>query len=373
MEVSYRQVGKHADGALRKGYIAGQKSGGKNFSSIPSKFETTLFTGNKEQDGFGSRSHRFLENENDLPGPGTYNEEEKKIKDDKVYSKKGLGVGFVSRTKRQSAFGALSFTPGPGNYENRLTFQHAAADCGRFNQSGSTASFKQPSKRSVTVAEEPQPGPGQYRVQRHFDTSRAEASTGAEGTTVFRSKSIRIKDPPSGPQHMMPAPGQYNPSQPARHEMASEVAFRSSVPIAGRTQPQRMSKEQELGVVPRQEQQAAVPGPGEYNYGATSFKLSQRRSPQFCDSSLDRFGRVASGVSRRPVDPSVVAPGPGAYHNEQSRDTALISSAVFMSSTTRRGEAGFGAPVPGPAYYCPTAGLDRKSYHLNAVQRWMPS
>jgi len=372
--VSYRQVGKHADGALRKGHIAGQKSGGKNFSSIPSKFETTLFTGNKEQDGFGSRSHRFLENENDLPGPGTYNEEAQKIKDDKVYSKKGLGVGFVSRTKRQSAFGASASTPGPGNYENRVTFHHAAAECGRFNLSGSTATFKQPSKRSVTVAEEPLPGPGQYRVHRNFDPSLHNKGQGAEGTTVFRSQSQRIRDPPAGPQHVVPAPGQYNPSQPARQEMASEAAFRSSVPIAGRPQPMRLSKEQELGVVPRQAQQEARPGPGEYNYGATSFKLSQRRSPQFCDSSLDRFGRVAPGISRRPMDPTGAGtPGPGAYHKDEQRDGAMISSAVFMSSTTRRGEAGLGAPVPGPAYYTPAPGLDRKTYHLNAVQRWMPS
>lgn len=152
--------------------------------------------------------------------------------------------------------------------------------------------------------------------------------------------------------------------------MGSESAFRSGVPIASRPQLQRLTKEQELGVVPRRQEQCA-PGPGEYNYGATSFKLSQRRSPQFCDSSLDRFGRAAAGGA---TDPSVAgAPGPGAYHQERPRDTALISSAVFMSSTTRRGEAGFGAPVPGPAYYSPSPGLDRKSYHLNAVQRWMPS
>ena len=113
--------------------MSGQKTGSKNFSSIPSKFETTLFTGNKEVDGFGSRAHRFVENEvppcaherrtgpltqsycavsqNDLPGPGSY-EEVSKVKDDKVYSKKGLGNGFVSKTKRESAFGASSSAPG---------------------------------------------------------------------------------------------------------------------------------------------------------------------------------------------------------------------------------------------------------------------
>ena len=176
--------------------------------------------------------------------------------------------------------------------------------------------------------------------------------------------------------------------------MASTTAFRSSVPIAGNSQPavrngylpcsslvphahhvlppmQRLSKEQELGVVQAQAS-GNVPGPGEYNYGATSFKMSQRRSPQFCDSGLDRFGRPGPGVSRRSTAPSIT-PGPGAYHREEAHDGALISSAVFMSSTARKGESGLRAPVPGPAYYTPAGAVDRKSYHLNAVQRWMPS
>ena len=45
------------------GKLAGQGSSGKNFSTIPSKFETTLFTGNKERDGFGTRAHRFVDME----------------------------------------------------------------------------------------------------------------------------------------------------------------------------------------------------------------------------------------------------------------------------------------------------------------------
>ena len=53
--------------------------------------------------------HRVLQH--DLPGPGTY-EEAAKLKDDRVYSKKGLGVGFASCSKRQSSFGTSSSVPG---------------------------------------------------------------------------------------------------------------------------------------------------------------------------------------------------------------------------------------------------------------------
>ena len=183
---------------LAAGKLTGQSSSGKSFSTIPSKFETTLFTGNKERDGFGSRAHRFIDVEvneghssaatvlcsspapavtpltpslaqNDLPGPGTYNEHEQKLLDCKVYSKKGLGGGFVSRTKRESGFKPSSSAPGPGNYERGGSFYDAILEQNRGNRSGSTSTFKPPTQRSVMVAADPLPGPTDYNVPRSFD------------------------------------------------------------------------------------------------------------------------------------------------------------------------------------------------------------
>ena len=85
--------------------------------------------------------------QNDRPGPGSYEGDEFKLKDDRVYSKKGdplllrplgrpyrrggpchvrllcagLGVGFVSKAKRSGTFTSKSEVPGPGNYEQRDT------------------------------------------------------------------------------------------------------------------------------------------------------------------------------------------------------------------------------------------------------------
>lgn len=177
----------------------------------------------------------------------------------------------------------------------------------------------------------------------------------------------RHKSKPQQRRHLTIPP---TPSQ-ASHEKASQAAFRSTVPIGGRSHPPRLSKEQELGVVPSESQVSQGPGPGQYDYSGTSFKISQRRSPQFIDGSLDRFGRVGPGVARRKREVKIETPGPGAYLQEQPRETAVISSAVFMSNTTR-GESRLD-PVPGPAYYSPSKVPHRKTYHLNAVQRWMPS
>ena len=143
--MSYRQVGKLPTGRIRSSKVAGQHNGQRAFSSIPSKFETTLFTGNRERDGFGSSAHRFSEVENELPGPGSYNADSAAaaLVDTMVFSKKGYGSGFVSKTKRQSAFAkAAASTPAPTayGYGSAGTFDAAA----RANRFGASTSAFQP-------------------------------------------------------------------------------------------------------------------------------------------------------------------------------------------------------------------------------------
>ena len=346
------------------GFIAGQAGGNpKQASSIPSKFETTLFTGNKERDGFGTRSHRFAENEvcasrapkpsqralslpsepsqralpalppaaahlppcclaaqNELPGPGSY-EQDGKLLDTKIYSKKGLGGGFASKTVRSSAFGKASMTPAPGAYEINRRFT-APVRPGEANTSG----FMPPTLRSVTVAEDPLPGPGQYGTpELGVPSDRSSAPTGAskpgEG---FSSSAPRFSSKSKLAGASMPAPGQYNPALPghshAYHDdLLPSAAFRSGAPSrSGATQVSRMTKEQQLGVVGYKG--AAPPGPGAYNSARTAFVISHRRSPQFCDSALDRWGNPMPGAVRQTSAPSVT-PGPGAYHRETTRET----------------------------------------------------
>jgi len=367
--VSYRQVGKKAGGRVKRGFIAGQSSGiPKQASSIPSKFETTLFTGNKERDGFGTRSHRFAENENELPGPGSY-EQDGKLIDTKIYSKKGLGGGFASKTVRASAFGKASMTPAPGAYEisRRFTAPVRPGDAG-------TSGFKPPSQRSVTVAEDPLPGPGQYGTPGVGFGARASAPTGpirsGEG---FSSSAARFS---RGTLETMPAPGHYNPAPPGHTHAYSDdalpsAAFRSGAASRSGAAPvSRLTKEQQLGVVGYKGE--LPPGPGSYNSARTAFVVSHRRSPQFCDSALDRWGQPVPGAVRQASAPNMPTPGPGAYYREAARETAPISSSAFMSGSSET-QNNARAPIPGPAYYLPSEPSKQRSYHLNAVQRWMPS
>jgi hypothetical protein len=362
----------HSHLSSRAGKLAGQaSSGGKNFSTIPSKFETTLFTGNKEKDGFGSRAHRFVDMENDLPGPGTYNDADKRIADDKVYSKKGLGVGFVSKTRRDSFIKAGAQGPGPGNYERGGTFAEDVKNLNRANRSGSTSTFKPPTERSVLVASDPMPGPSDYKLRRELDAHHDVTTGRPLGDSVFRSGTQRKTAGAGDPS--MPGPGVYNPVllSALDDKMTLPTApFRSQVPIAGVSYPERLTREQQLGIVTHVAKTQNV-GPGEYNVPVNTFANAQgyRRMPQFIDSNTDRFGKVISGSA-----PTIAGttPGPGAYYSEPERETAVISGSSFMSGTIR-GRSGHRDVVPGPAYYSPAPSNNKKSYHLNARQRWMPA
>lgn len=109
-------------GRLHKGTAtAPMKSvaGFKPVNSIPSKFETVLFTGPREQKGFLSEAKRFNDGEHDLPGPGSYGqplERTLEYQHDSI-SKKGYGP-MVSRSKRFST--KVYYTgPGPTDYRRR--------------------------------------------------------------------------------------------------------------------------------------------------------------------------------------------------------------------------------------------------------------
>lgn len=192
----------------------------------------------------------------------------------------------------------------------------------------------------------------------------------------FSSSAPRI---PSGSRlagAAMPAPGQYNPALPghthAYHDdLLPSAAFRSGAASrSGATQVSRMTKEQQLGVVGYKG--SVPPGPGAYNHARTAFVISHRRSPQFCDSAIDRFGQPVPGAVRESADKPKTTPGPGAYYREPKLETAPISSSAFMSGSAQT--FNYAKPsVPGPAYYMPADPTKQRSYHLNAVQRWMPS
>jgi len=286
---SFRQVGKETRGHLRRGFTAGQHSGARTFSSIPSKFETTLFTGAKPKEGFGSRAHRFTETENDLPGPGSYEGASVPLRDDKVYSKKGLGVGFVSKTQRQGLV-RPGVVPGPGNYEETRTLARDLA------ARGASSAFKQPSQRPVTVtAAGSQPGPGQYSTATpgSFDARQAEwrRERSKRESDAARSASLQMRMqsglmptppkrsvPPAASTLPTPGPTEYQPKLASDMPNAEHTLPSGWARASGRTggkKPLRTSLEQQLGIVPRDDGGTPVI----HASGAHSLRLHLINSP----------------------------------------------------------------------------------------------
>ena len=234
-----------------------------------------------------------------------------------------------------------------------------------------TSTFKPPTQRSVIVSSDPNPGPTDYSIARSFDPTGGGNAGGGAGSGPFRSKTDR-----AGPssRFVSPAPGQYNPVKGGTlgslDTYMPSAAFRSGVPVAGQSRPERLTREQQLGVVPHAA--ALPPGPGQYEPPTAMVdSAAHRRMPQFFDSNHDRFGNVVGGVVN--AGNKFSTPGPGAYYKEEVADKAVISGSSFMSGTLRGGGA-HSTVVPGPAYYSPTGAKDaKKSFHLNARQRWVPS
>uniref|UniRef100_A0A7S3RQI3 Uncharacterized protein n=1 Tax=Emiliania huxleyi TaxID=2903 RepID=A0A7S3RQI3_EMIHU len=321
---SFRQVGREKRGKLRSGPLTGQRTGAPTAAaSIPSKFETTLCPNTGARKGFGSCAHRFTEVENDLPGPGSYESARAAVRDDRVYSKKGLGVGFVSKTQRKSLV-PRNYTPAPGAYEDPRSFSRELRS--RYAAGGGTSSFRPPSQRPVEVVDEPEPGPGAYSAPdalearqsaiRMHERLKAEARVAAVAKAEARQQmgfaQRRAAPPKPTSRQSTPAPGQYEPRRLPEGGHLASVSFRSRVPLSTEAPSSRATREQQLGILPRP--QSGLPGPGQYQ---TDPPALQRALPavHIRPSMIDRFGVPLPGATRVPrvAEPS---PGPGQYHRE---------------------------------------------------------
>ncbi|EOD07512.1 hypothetical protein EMIHUDRAFT_218476 [Emiliania huxleyi CCMP1516] len=207
---SFRQVGREKRGKLRSGPLTGQRTGAPTAAaSIPSKFETTLCPNTGARKGFGSCAHRFTEVENDLPGPGSYESARAAVRDDRVYSKKGLGVGFVSKTQRKSLV-PRNYTPAPGAYEDPRSFSRELRS--RYAAGGGTSSFRPPSQRPVEAPDALEARQSAIRMHERLKAeARVAAVAKAEARQQMGFAQRRAAPPQPTSRQSTPAPGQYEP------------------------------------------------------------------------------------------------------------------------------------------------------------------
>lgn len=364
---TYRTKGRNAtSGILLKGNVR-ELTGYRTATSIPSKFETVLHTGNKEKNGFNTRVYRFGDGENDLPGPGNYNingaaqtaDMSVLQKTGGSVSKRGCGA-MISKdfTVGFTAAGAKAAVPGAGSYVVKGQFDDAKKEerCTFSGRSG-------PSYLSITAGSTP--GPGDYDpFMTQTQLVEAKKSKGKTGA-AFLSRAIRLETK----KGVGPAPGAYESGHvPQYAPDCPNSAFSSG-----------SSRDKDARVYA--EHQSKLPGPSSYlgtlkhrlglhGHGTHMFTNKVAKPPgSFADQEI---------VDARLKEKYDGTPGPGTYFDEDDpksknpkKGKAPTATSMFKSKT----KLGFLNinKNPGPSFYkTPATGKPlKKSFHLNTSGCWI--
>eukprot|EP00760_Papus_ankaliazontas_P014836 PhM_4_TR16156/c0_g1_i2/m.77115 len=371
-----RTAGCTKAGRLRVGGIirtvAAGGPGTASKASIPSRFETILNTGPRERDGFGNRTSRFGDTDNELPGPGSYRKPRSLVNKNPGVSKKGMG-SFASKTRiRDEELPPVVNIPGPGGYDlaknpHALTSVHKHESVTFCNRQ-----TKPVKSNRINV-----PGPGAYGSapgMKAHDPDRISA--------VFREKEVQslLYDPPK------PGPGDYDAltagALTAPSSSGASCAFKSTttrsnatargedrLPAPSVLAPAAFLNQDdihpsEFGAVLKHLKPEELKQPTGGRVSHTRPQVTKPSSSFVCNL-LDRFGNPTV----RYVAEDDGNPGPGAYELIPERPQMLISSSWALSGSPRfrEGAAAGGAAkwkVPGPAYYNPPNLTTKVDHHV---------
>jgi len=366
---TYRTKGRNnTSGILLKGNVR-ELTGFRTATSIPSKFETVLHTGNKERNGFNTRVYRFNDSENELPGPGNYDiQGPAQTQDISTLYKQGGSVskrGYSSMISRDftvgfTAAGAKAAVPGAGAYTLKGQFDDSTKD-DRCLFAGRTG----PSYLSHDTT----PGPGEYEALPGVAAEQEDNSekTGGKKKTgaAFLSRAIRLGEK----KKIGPAPGAYETGHiPQFAPGVPSSAFCSGV--------ERDKTANEVA-----EKQSKLPGPMSYvgnqkhrltlhGVGTHMFTQKISKGPfAFADQEI---------IEARLKEKYQGTPGPGSYFDED--DPKVKNPKVrkpqttgnFKSKSVRISYMDINKN-PGPSFYkTPSTGKPlKKSFHLNTSGTWL--
>ncbi|KAG3097207.1 hypothetical protein PC122_g4627 [Phytophthora cactorum] len=275
---NFRQVGTKPTGSVMRGAAVRRQplpDPNMKVSSIPSKYETVLHRDPNERNGFGNRTQRFGDCENELPGPGQYYKPPSLVRstiDSGSVSRLGYSTGFVSKSKRFNEQ-VKQVVPGPGQYQPNRDDRQTQ------NKKHGMSSFANSPKRSNNQSPSTSvPGPADYSAEQPSLAYSHNVSK-----SVFSSKTSRGWQIPTD----IPAPGQYeNPIQlgrSLRSNRSSHSVFKSSVKRLG-------------------SDASFTPGPGAYNAedAESALRYDQvaraHTSAAFRAGNTDRFGRLPGNI-----------------------------------------------------------------------------
>jgi len=356
---TYRTKGRNAtSGILLKGNVR-ELTGYRTATSIPSKFETVLHTGNKERNGFNTRVYRFGDSENDLPGPGNYNiNGAANTTDISTLFRAGGSVskrGFGSMISKDfsSGFNVKQSVPGAGAYDLKSQFADSKPE--------SRCLFAGRSGQSY-LSHDATPGPGDYDpASAKGEGKRALGKTNA----AFLSRAIRLDEK----RKVGPAPGSY--------ESGHIPQFAPTVPSSAFSSGVARDKEANEQF----DKQAKQPGPSSYtNNQKHRLKLHGHGTHMFTSKVVKGPFAFADQeiIDARMKEKYDGTPGPGTYFDEDDPKTKnpkkkpASSTSMFKSKSERIHYMDI-SKNPGPSFYkTPSTGKPlKKSFHLNTSGCWV--
>ncbi|TRY85949.1 hypothetical protein DNTS_032714 [Danionella cerebrum] len=301
-------------------------------STIPSKYQTVIIS-NEEKKGFCSQSKRFLEHLNENPGPGSYLSHASCEGCSPSFSKRGTGC-FASKTGRAPR----SFqrpSPGPDSYNLQTSLLHKHD----FNR-GESRIFRLPYAVMKEKPTNENPAPNQYKAA-------VDKNSTVSAESAFRSRTTRsviLLNKFKGPSPC--------------HYQVSDVLVQKT--------PQTVSCFKSTTARIQAPLRNNIPGPGSYNPHHPPEPVRRTTLPR----------KHYLGLSAPPLIPSKDPPfpGPGHYDVENlNRDVKVpVSSAVFLSVTSRWMQEHKGQEMPGPGFYEPPV-FAKTSFLYNPAKLWIPA
>ncbi|XP_069478788.1 O(6)-methylguanine-induced apoptosis 2 [Ambystoma mexicanum] len=307
-------------------------------SSIPTKYQTVCIP-NPERKGFNSQAQRFQydANQNENPGPGFYDVIHKSAEITSAsLSKKGTGY-FPSKDSRMSRAKTAN-TPGANAYciPQRLMSRTDFS-------TGYSSMFHRPIALKVEDWKNRTPGPNEYDVSSPCNRKSITQSA----KSAFVSKTKRELQPL---QPLGPSPCHYtiNDSLMKGSPKTIMSSFKSK------------TLRDSWSVV------SANPGPASYHPYETpepAKKIIYPRGHYLC---------ISAPAMPIPKTPPLPAPGQYEVVDFQGRCKQCISSAVFVSNTSRWAGDISAKGLPGPGAYDPQS-RGKQSFHFNVDDRWIPA
>ncbi|KAK7801635.1 hypothetical protein U0070_015484 [Myodes glareolus] len=314
---------------LQKGFTAAYPTQ----SSIPYRYRTAVIL-ESERKGFNSQAKRFYNKKDDIPGPGFYNV----IHQSPVFNSVSLSNRGTCMFPSTSARLDDNISKYPA--ANAYTIRSELSSKKDFSNSCSSM-FQLPS--FMKVVKSGTPAPNHYYASFPGCKKRSNVSP----RVGFLSKTERGVFPLT--RSGGPAPGQYN---------VNESLVKRSPKILMSCFKSKTGRGLKLT--------STGPGPGYYN---PNDQTKIQKKPHIPKGALLNFS-----AHPLPLPPKPPLPGPGQYEivDYEGPPKHFISSASFVSNTSRWPVLSSRPSLPGPATYKPEI-PGKQSFLYNEDNKWIPA